>query len=228
MTVASTRENEPFPRGTEERLEEFTEVVAIAIANAEARDELRQVAAEQRTLRRVATLVARARAMPRAHDCRQKMCVAGSGTDLIGPQLLTRIQSVCRKTTPARRLRSTPGPTATPTCSTVGLAGAGRRQAIGEADADRRPVRADPASGGDDGDRAVALEALQALDVASHLQPDLAGDGVEDLRRRDGPRYDRRDAAQRRPLGLAVLAIRDAAWQRAHQPLLDVALSGCP
>jgi hypothetical protein len=60
------------------------------------------------------------------------------------------------------------------------------------------------------------------------LQPDLAGDGVEDLRRRDGPRYDRRDAAQRRPLGLAVLAIRDAAWQRAHQPLLDVALSGCP
>jgi hypothetical protein len=36
------------------------------------------------------------------------------------------------------------------------------------------------------------------------------------------------DATQRRPLGLAVLAIRDVAGQRAHQPLLDVALSGCP
>lgn len=36
------------------------------------------------------------------------------------------------------------------------------------------------------------------------------------------------DAAQRRLLGLAVLAIGDVACHRAHQPLLDVALSGCP
>jgi hypothetical protein len=89
--------------------------------------------------------------------------------------------------------------------------GGDARPAQRKADADRRPVRAAPAPGGDDGDRAVALEALQALDVASHLQPDLAGDGVEDPRRRDGPRYERRDAAKRRPLGLAVLAIRDVA-----------------
>jgi signal transduction histidine kinase len=60
VTVATTKEDEPFPRGTEEHLAEFTEIVAIAIANAEARDELRQVAAEQTALRRVATLVAEA------------------------------------------------------------------------------------------------------------------------------------------------------------------------
>jgi signal transduction histidine kinase len=60
MTLASTSEDEPFPRGTEERLEEFTAIVAIAIANADAREELRQVAAEQTALRRVAMLVAEA------------------------------------------------------------------------------------------------------------------------------------------------------------------------
>jgi signal transduction histidine kinase len=58
MTVASTREDEPFPRGTEARLEEFTELAATAIANAQAREELRAVADEQAALRRVAMLVA--------------------------------------------------------------------------------------------------------------------------------------------------------------------------
>ena len=43
----------------EERLEKFTELVATAIANAEARAALRMVADEQAALRRVATLVAR-------------------------------------------------------------------------------------------------------------------------------------------------------------------------
>jgi signal transduction histidine kinase len=42
----------------EERLGNFTELIAIAIANAEARDDLRRLAAEQASLRRVATLVA--------------------------------------------------------------------------------------------------------------------------------------------------------------------------
>ena len=58
MTVASMREQPP-PAGTEERLAGFTELVATAIANAQARLELRGFAEEQAALRRVATLVAR-------------------------------------------------------------------------------------------------------------------------------------------------------------------------
>ena len=50
----------PLPVGTEARLAGFTELAATAIANAQARVELRGFAAEQAALRRVATLVARA------------------------------------------------------------------------------------------------------------------------------------------------------------------------
>jgi signal transduction histidine kinase len=49
---------EPLPPGTEERMADFTELVAVAIANAEARAQLRRIAEEQSALRRVATLVA--------------------------------------------------------------------------------------------------------------------------------------------------------------------------
>jgi GAF domain-containing protein len=49
----------PPPPGTEEQLAAFTELVAAAIASADAREELRRVADEQAALRRVATLVAR-------------------------------------------------------------------------------------------------------------------------------------------------------------------------
>jgi GAF domain-containing protein len=59
VIVASTRED-PLAPGTEDRLADFTELVATAIANAQAREELRRVADEQAALRRVATLVARA------------------------------------------------------------------------------------------------------------------------------------------------------------------------
>jgi signal transduction histidine kinase len=47
------------PHDAEQRLANFTELIAIAIANAQARDDLRRLAAEQASLRRVATLVAR-------------------------------------------------------------------------------------------------------------------------------------------------------------------------
>jgi signal transduction histidine kinase len=56
MTVGSMRE--PLPAGTEDRLAGFTELVATAIANAQARVELRGYAEEQAALRRVAMLVA--------------------------------------------------------------------------------------------------------------------------------------------------------------------------
>ena len=61
IAVVSTGE-EPPPPGTEERLAGFTELVAIAIANAQARQELRTIADEQAALGRVATLVARGEA----------------------------------------------------------------------------------------------------------------------------------------------------------------------
>jgi signal transduction histidine kinase len=48
----------PLPAGTEAQLAAFTELAAIAIANAQARAELRGFAEEQEALRRVATLVA--------------------------------------------------------------------------------------------------------------------------------------------------------------------------
>ena len=58
MAVASTTQR-PLPDDAEERLASFTELLATAYANAEARDSLRRVADEQAALRRVATLVAR-------------------------------------------------------------------------------------------------------------------------------------------------------------------------
>jgi len=57
VVVALTTAVEP-PTGTEERLARFTELVATALANAQARAELRQLLEEQAALRTVATLVA--------------------------------------------------------------------------------------------------------------------------------------------------------------------------
>jgi signal transduction histidine kinase len=59
MLVACTRD-EPLPAGTEARLAGFTELIATAVANTQARIELRKFAEQQAALRRVATLVARA------------------------------------------------------------------------------------------------------------------------------------------------------------------------
>jgi signal transduction histidine kinase len=59
MAVASGEER-PMPADTEDRLAAFTGLVATAIANAQARVDLRSRAEEQAALRRVATMVARA------------------------------------------------------------------------------------------------------------------------------------------------------------------------
>ena len=59
--IAVTRQAEPLPADTESRMGEFTELVATAISNAEARGELARLADEQAALRRVATLVAEER-----------------------------------------------------------------------------------------------------------------------------------------------------------------------
>jgi PAS domain S-box-containing protein len=56
--IAISTSPEPIPEASEDRLGEFTELVATAIANAESREALARLAAEQAALRRVATLVA--------------------------------------------------------------------------------------------------------------------------------------------------------------------------
>src|SRR5581483_6206298 len=58
VMMALSTEARPLPEGTEARLGEFTALIATAIANTQARDELRRLADEQAALRRVATLVA--------------------------------------------------------------------------------------------------------------------------------------------------------------------------
>jgi signal transduction histidine kinase len=56
--MIATSKAAPFAAETESRLQHFTELVATAIANAEARAEVARLADEQAALRRVATLVA--------------------------------------------------------------------------------------------------------------------------------------------------------------------------
>src|SRR5262249_15412767 len=56
--VALSATGEPLPPDTEARLSAFTELVGVAIADTQAREELRALAEEQAALRRVATLVA--------------------------------------------------------------------------------------------------------------------------------------------------------------------------
>jgi signal transduction histidine kinase len=58
--MAASRGVEPWAENAETRIAAFTELVATAIANAESREALAELADEQAALRRVATLVARA------------------------------------------------------------------------------------------------------------------------------------------------------------------------
>jgi len=60
VLAAVSRSDQPLPPDTEQRLAEFTQLVATAIANAESREQLTRLAEEQAALRRVATLVAQA------------------------------------------------------------------------------------------------------------------------------------------------------------------------
>jgi signal transduction histidine kinase len=57
--VAATSRPEPLPAGAESRIADFTELVATAISNVQARAKVERLAEEQAALRRVATMVAR-------------------------------------------------------------------------------------------------------------------------------------------------------------------------
>src|SRR6185437_172328 len=59
VVVAAGYQRPPLPADTLDRLAVFTELVATAIANSDARTEIERLAGEQAALRRVATLVAR-------------------------------------------------------------------------------------------------------------------------------------------------------------------------
>jgi signal transduction histidine kinase len=56
--IVHSKKSEPLPADTESRLENFTELVATAMSNAQSRAEVQRLADEQAALRRAATLVA--------------------------------------------------------------------------------------------------------------------------------------------------------------------------
>ncbi|XVU29780.1 GAF domain-containing protein [Actinoplanes sp. CA-054009] len=58
LLLIATRRDEPFPADTEERLATFTELVATAVANTQAHEQVRRYGEEQASLCRIATLVA--------------------------------------------------------------------------------------------------------------------------------------------------------------------------
>lgn len=66
--VVANYSGEPFPAEGERRLTQFAELVATAIANAQARAEVERLATDQAALRRVATLVARGAAPNEVFD----------------------------------------------------------------------------------------------------------------------------------------------------------------
>jgi GAF domain-containing protein len=86
MIVGSVVDS-PLPSTTEERLVQFTELLAMAIANAESRAGLGQLAEEQSALRRVATLVARGT---------QPEVVFAAVVDEVGHLLAVQSSSMCR------------------------------------------------------------------------------------------------------------------------------------
>jgi signal transduction histidine kinase len=66
--IVAHYEAEAFPPNTERRVAQFTELMATAIANTEARTEVQRLAEEQAALRRVATLVAEGAAPTEVFD----------------------------------------------------------------------------------------------------------------------------------------------------------------
>jgi PAS domain S-box-containing protein len=77
--ITGTSEEQPLPSDTESRLGQFTELMATAIANAEARAEVTRLVDEQAALRRVATLVAQGVAPSAVFDS-----VTGEVAELLG------------------------------------------------------------------------------------------------------------------------------------------------
>jgi signal transduction histidine kinase len=73
--LTATSPSEPLPPGTEDRLEQFAQLIAVAVGNSQARTEFRALDDEQAALRRIAELSARGRS---ADDVLQAVAVEGS------------------------------------------------------------------------------------------------------------------------------------------------------
>ena len=84
VMMASSMEHEALPADTDSRIAGFTELVATAISNTEARTEVRRLADEQAALRRVATLVARGVPPGELFDAVTKEVGTLLGADLAG------------------------------------------------------------------------------------------------------------------------------------------------
>jgi PAS domain S-box-containing protein len=79
-TISTASTDVPLPPDAERRLVGFTELVATAVLNAQARDDLSDLADEQAALRRVATLVAEGAGSPAVYDaiCEETGLVIGA------------------------------------------------------------------------------------------------------------------------------------------------------
>ena len=104
VTVAATS-REDFAVGTESQMADFMELAAMAIANAQAEEELRELAGTQAALRRLATLVARGEPPEAmfAAATREALRYFGSGTAADDPVR-------ARRDGDAGRLRRLDGP----------------------------------------------------------------------------------------------------------------------
>ncbi len=84
--VASSARPSSFPSGAESRLASFAELIADALASADAREQLRRLLDEQAALRRVATLVARDPQPTEVFECvcaELGMVLGGEATNLM-------------------------------------------------------------------------------------------------------------------------------------------------
>ena len=101
-------EGRRLPTGTEHRLQQFAELVAAAIANAQARAEVQQLADEQSALLRVAELVARGASGPELFDA-----VATEASGLINNEATTLVRYEGSRTFTVIATRGGPVPVGT-------------------------------------------------------------------------------------------------------------------
>ena len=133
MAVASTTDN-PLPGDAEERLASFTELVATAYANAEAREALRRVAEEQAALRRVAVESRAASALRRCSPRLRRSSPASStapppASTATCPTASSR-SSAARQTTPGSRWWASGGASPVTPCPGLCSPRGGRRGSI--------------------------------------------------------------------------------------------------
>ena len=87
VSASRTQVGDPFPDGDEERLRDFSALIAQAIVNAEARSETTALIAEHNAVRQIATLVAGGRPTAEVFDA-----VTAGAAELFGAETVTLVQ----------------------------------------------------------------------------------------------------------------------------------------